>query len=221
MLRIAPGEIVVTDLRVIEPERAQWFGEQVLDAFMKKASGLGIFGDSLRSELTTVDSDKVPMDMIGLHGDVGECLDSITQNYRNLLKPNAVAFNRFRHWLHASADDSQLTWHTDTPSDVRFILNIGETDATIDIGTQWDPRLYKEGETDKPEPDAFERLTFAPAQVYVSNVLVVDTDVLRPHQIPVDPNRLVLRTSMYAHHGWRQAATETGVTIELDTNQPQ
>lgn len=214
-MQLPAGEIVKPDIEVIDPERAAELGDFLLDVLTtaSEAERLGLH-EKYRVAITA-EPHPAP---IWLGSEPAEILNDISNAYEDILAVNHVGFSRMDHWLIFGTYGAHIPWHTDRAGDMRFMLNVGREDASVDIAQLWVPEHYEGGMLTDTEPKAHERLTITPGEMYASNALASNENLLRPHQTEQSPSRLVLRTSVYAEEGWEKHADDSGgVTIELDT----
>lgn len=210
MSLLLPGEIQLSPAQIIEPDAALLLGRHLLSSMDQDFDTTGY-----RVRVSVDNNGETPAHIIGVTGEPAKLLDDVLCAYEKLLQPNEQAFDRYAHWLISGANGSNIPWHTDTPGDVRFMLNLSDVATFTKIATKWNPEAYAPGDPDGLESDEHERLVLEPARMYASNTLATNLDVLRPHETPAELSRLVLRTSLYAATDWQEHAEGDGLAIEL------
>lgn len=209
---LAPGDIRAVDVTPPSQETASQLGALLLEAVDLLHSTRRLsFDQQWRVEL--YDSRRENREPL-------QYLAKLDEFYRSLLTGSVVDFSHARTWvMHGKYDN--IPWHTDSPGDVRFMLNVGE-DTSVQVAEEWDPELYWPGMPEGIAPTKATTIDLPTGATYAANGLVTDRRLLRPHQTQeqsdeatAQPNRIVLRTSLYAQDGWQARAVDGGVPVSL------
>lgn len=211
---LAPGDMRAVDVTPPSPETASQLGAVLLEAVDVLYQDHGLtFDQQWRVEL--YDSRRENHKLLQYCADLDEY-------YRSLLTGSGVDFAYARAWvMHGKYDN--IPWHTDSPGDVRFMMNVGE-DTSVQVADEWDPELYWPGMPEGIPPTKATAIDLRTGATYAANGLVTDRRLLRPHQTQeqsddatTQPNRIVLRTSLYAQEGWQARAINGGIPVSLIT----
>jgi hypothetical protein len=208
---LLPGEIGLADRPPLDPERTLELGSHLLELL----NGIEDYRAN-RIHINT-QGERTAANELVVSDIYAKLLRELLDDYAERLTDVPVSFVSFTHWLITGTNGRHIPWHTDTPGDARFLLNVGDQEAAIEVATEWDRSDFVPGLPGFNDelPTASVLLAIAPGQMYGSNTLATDFELLRPHQTPVDLSRLMLRTSVYAAEGWQDLDTAGGITIDI------